>query len=106
MMKLFAFRDRFGDPDKDMGRYHALDLYAGLALATEPEWEGALELSRRHRETPAFAEATNIVERYFSSLTGEGMLRMRESPYCRPELQLDDFLSALHELFPSVTGGR
>jgi hypothetical protein len=103
LMKLFAFRDRFGDPDKDSGRYHALDLYAALALATEPEWNGAIELSQRHRDTPTFSEARSIVDGYFSSLTSPGMLRLRESPYCRPELQLADFLSALQELFPSPT---
>jgi hypothetical protein len=30
MMKLFAFRDRFEDPNKEFGRYHALDLYIFL----------------------------------------------------------------------------
>jgi hypothetical protein len=29
-----------------------------------------------------------------------GMIRLRESPYFRPELQLDEFMSALQELFP------
>jgi len=106
MMKLFAFRDRVGDPDNDFGQYHALDLYSALALATEPEWEEALVYSKQHRETPVFTEAANIVDRHFSSLTAEGMLRMRESPYCRPDLQLDDFLSALDELFPSARGER
>ncbi len=72
MMKLFAFRDRADDQDKDFGRYHALDLYSVLALASEAEWEEALTLFQRHRETPVFVEAANIVEGRFSSLTSEG----------------------------------
>jgi hypothetical protein len=44
MMKLFAFRDRVEDADKDFGRYHALDLYTILATTTEDEWAYALQL--------------------------------------------------------------
>ena len=46
-------------------------------------------------------EAGQLVSEYFSSLDRLGMIRMRESPYCRPELQLDEFMSALQELFPA-----
>ncbi|MDF1592715.1 MAG: hypothetical protein P1P89_14455 [Desulfobacterales bacterium] len=37
MMKLFAFRDRLDDINKEYGRYHALDLYTILATTTEEE---------------------------------------------------------------------
>ncbi len=100
MMKLFAFRDRMTDKDKEYGRHHALDLYAILAMTSEVEWYRALELREMHRADPAILEATQIAKRYFSSLNSEGMLRMRESPYCRLDLQLDDFCRALQELFP------
>lgn len=100
MMKLFAFRDRIADKDKEYGRYHALDLYAILAMTNEVEWYRALELREMHRSDPYILEATQIVERHFSSLDSEGMLRMRESPYCRPDLQLEEFCRALRELFP------
>jgi Nucleotidyltransferase len=101
MMKLFAFRDRGGDPDKEYGRYHALDVYSVLAMATELEWEQAIELSKRHQNESAFKEAVQIVHDYFSSMTSLGMIRMQESPYCRPQMQLDQFVSVLSELFPS-----
>ncbi len=100
MMKLFAFRDRVDDEDKQFGRYHALDIYAVLATTTEPEWDRALAFRDLHRGETTVVEAGRIVDRYFSALTSEGMLRMRESPYCRPELQLDAFRDALRELFP------
>jgi hypothetical protein len=100
MMKLFAFRDRLGDADKDFGRYHALDLYAILATATEGEWEYALKLRDRHRDLPGTIEAGCLVSQYFSGIDRPGIIRFRESPYYRPELQLDEFISALKELFP------
>ena len=52
MMKLFAFRDRLDDPDKEFGRYHALDLYTILATTTEEEWEYALQLRDQHKNEP------------------------------------------------------
>jgi hypothetical protein len=100
MMKLYAFRDREDDPEKEYGRYHALDVYSVLAMATEPEWEQAKELSKHHQNASAFKEAVQIVHDYFSSMTSLGMIRMQESPYCRPQMQLDQFVSALSELFP------
>lgn len=100
MMKLFAFRDRAGDANKEYGRYHALDLYAVLATASEPEWERALALRQTHCAEPMIQEAGHIVSRSFSSLTSEGMIRVQESPYCRKELRLEEFCDALRDLFP------
>jgi hypothetical protein len=100
MMKLFAFRDRLNDADKEFGRSHALDLYTILATTTEKEWEYGLELRSRHRDQPYAREAGFLVSEYFSSLDLLGMIRLRESPYYRSELQLDEFMSALQELFP------
>ncbi len=38
MMKLFAFKDRLDDAEKEFGRYHTLDLYTIMATTTEKEW--------------------------------------------------------------------
>jgi hypothetical protein len=100
MMKLFAFRDRLQDPDKDYGRYHALDLYMILATTTEQEWEIALEIRDKQESETIIQEAGQLVTEYFSTLDRMGMIRLRESPYFRSDLQLDDFMSALQELFP------
>jgi hypothetical protein len=102
MMKLFAFRDRLGDADKEFGRYHALDLYTILATTTEEEWEYALELRDQQGDEPYVMEAGRLVSKYFSALDRLGMIRLRESPYYRPELQLGKFMSALKELFPAT----
>lgn len=100
MMKLFAFRDRLDDPDKEFGRYHALDLYTILATTTEKEWEYALQLCDQHKNEPFTIKAGHLVSEYFSAPERLGMIRLRESPYCRPELQLGKFMSVLQELFP------
>jgi hypothetical protein len=100
MMKLFAFKDRFKDPDKEYGRYHALDLYMILATTTEQEWGIALEIRDKQDSEPIITEAGQLVAEYFSAFDRMGMIRLRESTYFRPELQLDAFMSALQELFP------
>ena len=103
MMKLFAFRDRLEDSDKEFGRYHALDLYTILATATEEEWERSLQLRDQYGGEAFIEEAGRLVAANFSVLEQPGMIRLRESPYYRPELQLDEFISALGELFPGQT---
>lgn len=102
MMKLFAFRDRLEDANKEFGRYHALDLYTILATTTEEEWGFALELRDQQEDQPYVMEAGRLVSEYFSALERMGMIRLRESPYYRPDLQLDEFMSALQELFPAT----
>ena len=101
MMKLFAFRDRLADADKEYGRYHALDLYTILATTTEAEWREALAMRKRHTENSYVKEAGLLVSKYFADLDCLGMIRMRESRYYRPQLQIKDFMSALRELFPA-----
>jgi hypothetical protein len=99
MMKLFAFRDRLDDADKEYGRYHALDLYTIMATTTEGEWRGGLAMRERYAKDPYVKEAGILVSKYFSSLDSLGMIRMRESRYYRPELQLEEFMSTMKELF-------
>jgi hypothetical protein len=100
VMKLFAFRDRHEDANKEFGRYHALDLYTILATTTEAEWEHGLKVRDQNKEEPFMTGAGHLVSEYFSGLERLGIIRLRESPYYRAELQLDQFISALQELFP------
>ena len=102
MMKLFAFRDRLDDADKEFGRYHALDLYTIMATTTEKEWRYALKLGNQYGDHPYVLEGKRQTSEHFSALDRLGMVRLRESPYYRPALQLNEFISALQELF-SVT---
>lgn len=100
MMKLFALRDRASDPGKDYGRHHALDLYTVVAMMTEPEWNQALALQTAYATEPAVREASQIVTEYFASSTSQGTLRLRESPYFRPDFPVTDFCETLRSLFP------
>lgn len=99
MMKLFAFKDRLGDPEKEFGSYHALDLYSILATTTEKEWRHALAMRAKLENEPCVLEAGRLVLQHFSTLDSLGTIRLRESPYYRPALQLDEFMAALKELF-------
>ncbi len=99
VMKLFAFRDRKDDPEKDFGRYHALDLYTILATTTESEWEKALNIRDEMIHSPIGKESARIVSEYFAKPNQIGIIRFRESPYYHSELMLDKFISALGELF-------
>lgn len=101
MMKMFAFRDRLDDTDKEFGRYHALDMYAILATTMESEWDQAVQFRDQYADEPYVMEAGDIVSRYFSALDSLGIIRLKESHYWRPELQLEEFISALQELFPA-----
>jgi hypothetical protein len=100
MMKLFAFKDRLNDADKEFGRYHALDLYTILATTLEKEWRYALELRDQQKDEPYVRSAGRLVSEHFSALNRLGLIRLRESRYFQPKLQLDEFISALQELFP------
>lgn len=100
MMKLFAFRDRVHDPDKQYGQYHALDVYSALATASEGEWNQALVLRNRFAADPKVKEASGIVAEHFSTPQSLGILRIQENEYFRKELQLSEFRSVLTDLFP------
>ena len=50
MMKLFAFRDRKDDDEKEFARHHALDLYRIVAMLSEPEYTIGLTLSTKYRD--------------------------------------------------------
>ena len=103
MMKLFAFKDRFGDENKDFGRYHALDMYTILATTTKAEWYNALEIRDAYQNDPIVVEAGHVIAEYFSDTGCMGIVRLKESPYYSPELQLASFMSDLQELFPQTT---
>lgn len=101
VMKLFAFRDRLEDANKEFGRYHALDLYTILATMTEDEWQYGLKLRDQNKNEPFNTGAGHLVSEYFSAHDRLGIIRLKESPYYRSELELEKFISALQELFPT-----
>jgi hypothetical protein len=100
MMKLFAFRDRFSDSNKEFGRYHALDIYTILSTMVEDEWNQGLMMRDNYADHPFVRQAGQLVSEYFSILSGRGIIRMMESPYYRSEFQLEEFMAGMKELFP------
>jgi hypothetical protein len=99
MMKLFAFKDRKDDYEKDYGRHHALDLYTIMATTTENEWNQAIKSRDKMRNTIQGKESAQIVTALFSDASLPGIIRIKENPYYRPEFQLNEFMSAIKELF-------
>ena len=59
----------------------------------------ALKLREIHTEDPIASEAGRLVSEYFSDIEQLGMIRLRESKYFRSELQVEDFMSVLKDLF-------
>lgn len=103
VLKLFAFRDRFDDPDKEYGRYHAFDIYVALSMMTEVEYEQAGELAARFAGTPQLDEARSIVEEFFGDVGGMGIIRIREHVRAvsipEDELDLPGLVTDLADLF-------
>lgn len=100
LMKLFAFRDRKDDPDKDMARHHALDLYRVAAMMTEEEYEVVRRLATSNRDVGVVRQAGQIVAEFYSSGTALGVLRIREHPLYGDNMDIGEVLRLLAELFP------
>jgi hypothetical protein len=99
MMKLHAFDDRKGYPDKDLGRHHALDLYTIVGMMTEQEYERAKELGAVHAADTHVRRACAIVRDHFASTIGVGVLRLREHKLFREQFLLEEFMSVVAEIF-------
>jgi hypothetical protein len=101
LMKLFAFHDQKDNPDprKDRGRHHALDLYAIIAMMTEPEYDFAKRAREKYADNVKVREAAEIIRLDFAGLESIGVLRMREHILYNPAMDLDTFLSMLQEIF-------
>ena len=99
MMKLFAFRDRKEDEDKDLGRHHALDLYTIIAMQVESEYQESLRLGNLYGRDDHVEAAREIIRSDFAEPTSIGVIRLREHTLFRPEFPVPDFLAVLSEIF-------
>ena len=104
VLKLFALRDRIGDPRKEMGIYHAFDLYTILAMITEPQWDEAIALRDDFPDPEIAGEARRIVHDLFPDIDGPGVLALRQharvAGISSEEILVPELLDDLHELFP------
>jgi hypothetical protein len=101
LMKLHAYRDQVNNPAKDNGAYHAMDVYAIVAMTTEQEWREAKQFQVKYVNVPEVQEASRIVNDLFKTTTSRGILAIRQSAYFRKEFEIDDFIMNLKELFPA-----
>lgn len=102
LLKLFALDDRKNDPDVDLGRHHAFDLYRLVAMLTREEWREVPELRSRHSENGVVRRAGRLVRRLFSDLESIGSIRLREhirrTGVDASAYPVEEFLSDLHGL--------
>jgi hypothetical protein len=73
ILKLFALRDRLGDPSSNEGKYHALDLYTIWALITEQEWDEVITLRGRYDSHAIMGEVRAIVASLFGDISAPGV---------------------------------
>lgn len=91
MMKLFAFRDRFDDANKDLGQHHALDIYRIVGMLRRDEDPLVRELSKELGTHPKVVDGRDIACKYFVSKNGLGRIRIQEHPSFTNEMDLDRF---------------
>jgi hypothetical protein len=99
MMKLFAFRDRKDDEDKGLGRHHALDLYAIVAMQAESEYHESLHLGRVYGKDKHVETARAIIRTDFADPTSTGVIRLREHSLFRLEFPVGEFVAVLKDIF-------
>lgn len=95
LMKLTAYRDRRNDPDKDLGRHHALDVFRIVAMLTEPERDQVQANLRRFAADAQVRSCVDLVRSDFASTTAPGVLAIREHPLWQNDPQLAVFLETI-----------
>ena len=68
-------------------------------MMTEQEYETARTMGRRFAENEHFIEAARIVEKQFSEPFSAGSIRIREHPHFTEEMDIEQFLGLLNEVF-------
>lgn len=103
MMKLFAFRDRHQDKEKDFARHHAMDLYRIVAMLSHQEFQHTRDTICRQWHEDVVQKARLVVADYFADPTSLGLLRIREHQLFEPDMDTKEFMQALTDLFAEHT---
>jgi hypothetical protein len=99
LLKLFAYRDRRDDPAKELGRYHAFDLYRIVAMMSEEEYAIAKSLRDRFTGDSIVLEAQRIVAELFPDPDSAGALAIQEhARIARSAISDEDLLGFLEDL--------
>ena len=99
LMKLTAYRDRRGDTRKDLGRYHALDVFRIVAMMTEQENAEVRRYIQRFAANAQVQSCTELVRTAFAGASAAGVLAMREHPLWHNDDELTVFIEIINELF-------
>lgn len=78
LLKLYAYRDRRDDPAKELGIYHAFDLYRIVAMMNEEEYAITERLRDRYAGDEIVVEAQRIVAEFFADLDSPGAMAILE----------------------------
>ena len=99
LTKIFAFIEHLNDINKELGRCHALDIYTVVATILEKEWVEIRYLYSRYKRNLHVIDASHYVHQLFTEKSHLGILRLKECKYFLPNLMIDDFISAMKEIF-------
>ncbi len=99
LMKLAAFRDQYNNKVKEYGRHHSLDVFRIIGLMTEDEYKYTQLRIQDLQNSEVVQDATDIVKEFFAKPVGMGVIRLKEHSLFTDELQVDEFLDVLSELF-------
>ncbi|MCC7334672.1 MAG: nucleotidyl transferase AbiEii/AbiGii toxin family protein [Pirellulaceae bacterium] len=101
LMKLFAFRDRQADANKNLGQHHAIDIYRIVGLLTKDEDANVRQLASEFANHQHVQEAARIIHHDFLPADGIGRLRLMEHPLYSDQFDLKNFANELAALFAS-----
>jgi len=101
IMKLFAFRDRQNDSDKQQGSYHAFDVFSIIGSLTERELHEAIEFVKNHTQEPVIQDTKQIVKNCFTGTSPSGMIAIKTHRMFQDfgTEHYEDFLKILTEIF-------
>jgi hypothetical protein len=99
LTKLFAFKDRLHDQNKNLGSHHALDLYRIVGMITKNEHTNIHQIALEYATHSVTESARNIIKEYFSQENDMGLIRLREHPLANDTLNLHLFTSEMASIF-------
>ena len=101
LMKLFAFRDRENDTNRQSGAHHAFDIFTIIGSLTEAELDETIDLAQKSFQEPVFQEARQIVMNRFTTSSQKGTIAIRSHElYFHYEVKyLNEFLNVMTEIF-------
>lgn len=105
LMKLFAFRDRQNDSDKQLGSHHAFDIFTIIGSLTKNERDEAILLDKNPTQWPVIQEAKGIVETHFTRTSQKGAIAIRSHKLYQRiggAEHWDEFVDTITEIFNIV----